>query len=93
MWDGLVLNSMSQNRERNEQGHFLPTLSTTEIYAVLLDADNPVLSTMEVAEGAECSREGAYQKLTALEAAGRVRKKKVGARAVVWWALEPEEGT
>ena len=84
---------MTQNRERNEQGHFVPTLSTEEIHTVLLDADDPVLSTVEVAEGAECSREGAYQKLTELEAAGRVRRKKVGARAVVWWLLEPEEGT
>ena len=47
-----------------------------------------MLSTVEVAEGADCSREGAYQKLTELEAAGNVQKKKVGARAVVWWPLE-----
>ena len=93
MWDGLVLESMAQNRERNEQGHFVPTLSAKEIYTVLQDADDPVLSTVEVAEGADCSREGAYQKLTELEAAGRVRKKKVGARAVVWWPLKPEAVT
>ena len=93
MWNDLVLESMAQNRERNEQGHFVPTLSTEEIYTVLQDADDPVLSTMEVAEGAECSREGAYQKLAELEGAGRVRKKKVGARAVVWWPLESEEVT
>lgn len=79
---------MGQERERNERGHFIPTLSAEEIYAVLEKADDPVLSTVEVAEGADCSREGAYQKLTDLEAAGRVKKKKVGARAVVWWPLE-----
>lgn len=84
---------MTQNRERNEQGYFVPTLSTKEIYTVLQDADDPVLSTVEVAEGAECSREGAYQKLTAPEAAGNVQKKKVGVQAVVWWPLESEAVT
>jgi Mn-dependent DtxR family transcriptional regulator len=52
--------------------------------AIIEDPD-PVLTAPEVAELMDVSQQAAYQKLAAFERKSWVGKKKVGARAVVWY--------
>lgn len=58
-------------------------------------ADEPFLTTAEVAEGLPVSRDAVYRRLETMRERGLVGKKKAGARAVGWWAevaprLSPE---
>ena len=77
---------MSNNRERNEQGQYVGTLTSDDVLAVLRDADDPVLSAKEVSERLDCSSEAARQRLHDLKDSGEVKTKTVGARARIWWS-------
>ncbi|WP_331234239.1 helix-turn-helix domain-containing protein [Natronorarus salvus] len=67
-----------------------PKVTTEDVLGVFVDRDDPLepLTAPEIADGLGCSRRTARKRLTALEEDGRVTSKKVGARAVVWWAAD-----
>lgn len=46
---------------------------------------DPVLTAPELAELVGVTQQAAHDKLEAMRDRGLVRKKKVGAKAVVWW--------
>ncbi|PSQ57417.1 response regulator of citrate/malate metabolism [Halobacteriales archaeon SW_8_68_21] len=79
---------MSNNRERNEEGQYVGTLTDDNVLAVLRDAEDPVLSAKEVSERMDCSAEAARQRLHDLKDSGMVKTKTVGARARIWWLVE-----
>jgi repressor of nif and glnA expression len=85
---------MSQGRD--DAGRFDETVSEQEILKVFDYEDDPVLTAPEVAEGLErfgkqITSEGIRNRLEAMADKGLVSRKKLGARAVGWWAeVAPE---
>lgn len=75
-------------RERDESGKYTEQVQLDSVLAVFEDAELPVLTPSEVAEKLDCSRPTAYNKLEELVEQGELRKKKVGARAVVYIRME-----
>ena len=62
-----------------------PTVSDDEIIEVFKQADDPVLTTSEVAEAIDIGRRGAYDRLQSLAGEDRIEMKKVGETGAVWW--------
>ncbi|HKL28183.1 MAG TPA: winged-helix domain-containing protein [Natrialbaceae archaeon] len=91
---------MSQGRD--DAGRFEETVTEQEILKVFDYEDDPVLTAPEVAEGLrrfgkEITPEGVRNRLDRMAKKGLVSRKKLGARAVGWWAevapeLDPETG-
>ena len=59
--------------------------SDEEILTALDAADAPVLTAVEIAESFGVSRAAANARLKGLQDDGKVERKTVGSRAVVWW--------
>jgi hypothetical protein len=78
-------------RTRDSAGKFVETLTPERVLAVMREHDAPVVTAREVADALDCTREGATKKLKQLREHGRVERKKVGARAVVWWRTDREQ--
>lgn len=76
---------MSDDRERNEEGQYVTTVTPKRVLEVLRESDDPVLTAKEVGEGLGCTSEAARQRLHELAERGDVESKQVGARAVVWY--------
>jgi repressor of nif and glnA expression len=85
---------MSQGRDKT--GRFEETVADQEILKVFDYEDDPVLSASEVADGVrrfgtQITSEGIRNRLEAMAEDGLVSRKKLGARAVGWWAeVAPE---
>jgi len=75
------------SRERDESGQYVEEVTPEQIVELFAHAEVPVLTASEVAEEVDCSRSAAYNKLEMLVEDGRLRKKTVGARAVVYIRL------
>jgi predicted ArsR family transcriptional regulator len=76
---------MSDDRERNDEGRYVPTVTPERVLDVLRDAEDPALTAKEVGDALGCTSEAARQRLHELRERGDVESKQVGARAVVWW--------
>jgi hypothetical protein len=63
-------------------------VSDETIIDVLRNADDPVLTTAEVADAIDLKHRGTYQRLIELADQDRVQSKKAGAKATVWWIDE-----
>lgn len=72
------------DRERSESGTYVETVTPEDVLALFTDAEPRTAN--EVADELDIARRTALNKLNELADQGRIRKKKVGARAVVWWA-------
>ena len=77
-------------RDRADNGEYVETTTTSEVLTTMRDTDGPVVTVGDVAEAVNCSRETARRKLTDLHADGRVKRREVGASAVIWWV--PDTG-
>ena len=75
------------DRERDESGQYVEQVTLDSVLAVFENVEVPVLTASEVAKELNCSRPSAYNKLESLVEQGELRKKKVGARAVVYIRL------
>jgi predicted transcriptional regulator len=60
-------------------------VSDDEILRVFRDTTDPVLTATEVAEELPIGKSGVHPRLRELAANGRLSRKDVGGRAVVWW--------
>lgn len=76
---------MSDDRERNEQGRYVSTVTPERVLEVLREDNDPVLTAKEVGERLGCTSEAARRQLHDLHENGKIESKQVGARAVVWW--------
>ena len=76
---------MSDDRERDEKGQYVETITPERVLAILQESDDPVLIAKEIGEKLGCTSEAARRRLHELEERGDVESKKVGARAVVWY--------
>lgn len=61
-----------------------------DLQQVFADTDDPVLSAVEVAKKMGITQQAAHSKLAAAADRGEMNRKKVGARAVVWWPKNQE---
>lgn len=88
---------MSQGRDG--AGRFEETVTEQDILKVFDYEDDPVLTAAEVADGlrrfgTEITPEGVRKRLERMAEKGLVSRKKVGSRAVAWWAdVSPELDT
>lgn len=84
------------NQGRDDTGRFEETVTEQEILKVFDYEDDPVLTAPEVAEGllrfgTRITSEGVRNRLEEMAAKDLVSRKKLGARAVGWWAeVAPE---
>lgn len=67
-----------------------PSVPDGAILAVFGAADEPVLSTAEVAEELPIGRRATLDRLTALAEDGRLERKSVGPRGLVWWLADDD---
>jgi DNA-binding Lrp family transcriptional regulator len=72
-----------------------PKVTAEDVLEVFGDREDPYepLTATEIADALDCSRATAGKRLRELEESGRTTSKKVGGRAVVWWADEVEDVT
>lgn len=77
---------------RDEAGNFTETVTLDDVIGVFSEVDGPVITSGDVAEALDCSRETARRKLRVLEDQGRVAGRKTAGR-VVWWLTETEHTT
>lgn len=81
--------SMSKD-EREDSGRYTETITLDSVLDVFETVDGPVVTSGDVAESLECSRETARRKLRTLEEQGRVASRKTAGR-VVWWIVDEQE--
>lgn len=77
-------------RERNEQGRYVEQVTLDDVRNVLIDADEPLTAT-EIGETLGITNRATLNKLNELRENGDVRRKQVGASAVVWWLTDDED--
>lgn len=80
------------NDERQETGRYTERISLDDVRSVFEAVDGPVVTSGDVAEAVDCSRETARRKLRTLEEHGRVASRKTAGR-VVWWVVNEREHT
>jgi len=76
--------------EREDSGRFSVTVTLDDVLDVFDAVDGPVVTSADVAEALDCSRETARRKLRTLEEDGRVNSRKTAGR-VVWWVIDEVE--
>lgn len=81
---------MSKKRRRDEGGKFEGEVTEQDILRVLDRSEEPVLTASEVADELPVGDKAVYLRLRDMHDDHLVGRKKVGGRAVVWWAeVEP----
>jgi len=75
-------------RARDEDGQFVETVTPERVLGVLRAADAPFVTAGDVSDELGCTPEAVTKKLKRLQEQGRVARRRVGARAVVWWLTE-----
>jgi hypothetical protein len=68
-----------------DKGGRKPRVTDRDLLDVFRDAEDPVLSTAEVAESVPIKRRGTLNRLRDLEDAGDLESKQIGGRNTVWW--------
>lgn len=79
-------------RERNDAGQYREEYTAEEVLDAFETAPVPVLTAPEVAEALGWARTTARNRLEELVQEGRLYRKPVGSRAVVYVRLEAEGG-
>lgn len=79
-------------RERTETGEYIETVTTDRVLGIFASVDGPVVTSADVADALDCSRETARRKLSILAEQGHVDRRKTAGR-VVWWLTESEQVT
>lgn len=77
-------------RERGEHGEFVETVDPEDVLRVFDEVDGPVVTSADVADALDLSRNAARQKLGKLYKQRRVDRRKTAGR-VVWWRLDDAE--
>ena len=76
--------------EREDTGRYTETVTLDDVLGVFETVEGPVVTSGDVAEARDCSRETARRKLRTLEEQGRVASRKTAGR-VVWWIVDEQE--
>lgn len=78
------------SRERGDSGRYTETVTLDDVLGVFDAVAGPVVTSGDVAETLDCSRETARRKLRTLEEQGHVASRKTAGR-VVWWLVDEHE--
>lgn len=78
------------SRERADSGRFTETVTLDDVLGVFESVEGPVVTSGDVAEALDCSRETARRKLRSLEEQERVASRKTAGR-VVWWIVDDHD--
>ncbi|MCH7661229.1 MAG: helix-turn-helix transcriptional regulator [Euryarchaeota archaeon] len=78
------------NRKRNERGRYVEQITLEDVRNVLVNADEPLTAT-EIGETLDITNRAALNKLDELRESDDVKRKRVGASAVVWWLTDAED--
>lgn len=78
------------SREREDSGRYTETVTLDDVLGVFASVAGPVVTSSDVAEALDCSRETARRKLAALEEQGRIAGRKTAGR-VVWWRVNSRD--
>lgn len=62
-----------------------PSVTDEELLQIFREADDPILSTAEVAEQVSLARRSVLDRLKALQEGGQLEAKEIGGRNTVWW--------
>lgn len=86
---------MSEGQPRDEEGRYADKVSEQDVLLVFDKYPEPFLTAPEIAEELGVTRQAITYRLKQMAEAGLVSSKRVGARAVGWWAevgprLDPE---
>lgn len=84
---------MISDRERNERGRFVESVSPDTVLEVIQQAEDPIVTAKEVGDELGCTSEAARQKPLRLQDQGMVARRKVGAGTVVWWLIDEDHPT
>ncbi|ELZ31354.1 hypothetical protein C474_08632 [Halogeometricum pallidum JCM 14848] len=79
------------SRECGDTRRYTETVTPDDVLDVFEIVEGPVVTSGDVAETLDCSRETARRKLRTLEEQGHVASRKTAGR-VVWWVVG-EQGT
>ena len=79
-------------RERDEAGRYVADVTLEEVLGVFDSVEGPTITTSDVVDRLDCSREVARNRLNDLVSRGLVARRKSG-RIVLWWRVESDEGT
>lgn len=77
-------------RRRADTGQYVETVTHEDVLGVFSRVEGPVITSSDVADTLDCSRETARRKLRELSEQGRVGSRKTG-RTVIWWRVGSEE--
>jgi DNA-binding MarR family transcriptional regulator len=77
--------------DRDDAGQFASRVSDQDVLRALSAHPEPVATASDLADPLGVSAETVRRHLSSLSEAGRVERKAVGARAVVWWVVTREE--
>lgn len=75
------------SRERGDGGRYTETVTPDAVLDVFEAVEGPVVTSGDVAEALDCSRDTARRKLRELESVGRVASRTTAGR-VVWWLAD-----
>lgn len=78
--------------ERGERGRYTGAVTLDETVGVFESVEGPVVTSSDVADRLDCSRETARRKLRTLEKRGRVASRKTAGR-LVWWLVDGVQST
>jgi biotin operon repressor len=81
--------SMSKD-ERDDTGRYTESVTLDDVLSVFEAVEGPVVTSGDVAETLDCSRETARRKLRTLEEQGHVASRKTAGR-VVWWVVDEQD--
>ena len=77
--------TVMSDADRDEGGKYTATVSDEEILAAIDQSRAPVVTAADLEEVLPIGRRAIRERLLDLLEQGRVARKKVGGRAVVWW--------
>ena len=77
-------------RKRGDGGRYTETVTLADVLDVFGEVEGPVITSGDVADALDYSRETGRRKLSRLEEQGRLDSRKTAGR-VVWWRTESEE--
>lgn len=73
--------------EREDSGRYAETVTVEAVFEVFERVEGPVVTSGDVAEALDCSRETARRKLHRLEEQGRIASRETAGR-IVWWIVD-----
>ncbi|WP_324665389.1 hypothetical protein [Haloarcula sediminis] len=80
------------SRERGDTGRYTETVTLDDVLSVFGAVEGPVVTSGDVAETLDCSRETARRKLRTLEEQDHVASRKTAGR-VIWWTIDTHDRT